>query len=110
MNCKVVSKLIEGESDGVFAAAALLTADDGSTAVELLRSELSAGRAVHFVLMDFIMVCVQCVCVCCCCWCMYGTVIYWLHALSDIDHYARARGGPHHARGTRLPRGHHRYA
>ena len=56
LNCKVVSKLIENEKEGVFANATLLTADDGTTAVEQLRKELSAGRPVHFVLMDYVMV------------------------------------------------------
>ena len=56
LNCKVVAKVIEGEKEGAFANATLLTADDGTTAVEQLRSELSAGRPVHFVLMDFVMV------------------------------------------------------
>ena len=56
LNCKVVSKLIEGEKEGVLANATLLTADDGTTAVEQLRTEKSAGRTVHFVLMDYVMV------------------------------------------------------
>ena len=46
MNCKVVSKLIENEKEGVFAGATLLTADDGTTAVEQLRMEQAAGRPV----------------------------------------------------------------
>ena len=55
MNVKVVAKLIEGEKVGVFANATLLTADDGTSAVEQLKNEMAAGRAVHFILMDFIM-------------------------------------------------------
>ena len=56
MNVKVVARLIENEKVGPFANAVLLTADDGATAVEQLRGEMAAGRPVHFVLMDFIMV------------------------------------------------------
>ena len=56
LNCKVVSKLIENEKEGVFAGATLLTADDGATAVEQLRMERAAGRPVHFILMDYVMV------------------------------------------------------
>ena len=52
----MVARLIESVKVGTFANATLLTADDGTTAVEQLRDEMSAGRAVHFVLMDFIMV------------------------------------------------------
>ena len=56
LNVKVVVRLIESEKVGDFANATLLTADDGATAVEQLRNEMAAGRAVHFVLMDFVMV------------------------------------------------------
>ena len=49
-------RLIESEKEGIFANATLLTADDGTTAVELLRNEMAADRAVHFVLMDYVMV------------------------------------------------------
>ena len=56
LNIKVVMRLIENEKAGPFANAVLLTADDGATAVEQLRSEMAAGRAVHFILMDFVMV------------------------------------------------------
>ena len=34
----------------------ILEADDGSTAVDVLRSETEAGRAVDLVLMDYVMV------------------------------------------------------
>jgi len=56
LNVKVVVRLIESEKVGDFANATLLTADDGATAVEQLRNEMAAGRAVHFVLMDYVMV------------------------------------------------------
>ena len=56
MNVKVVVRLIESEKEGIFANATLLTADDGTSAVKQLRNEMAAGRAVHFVLMDFVMV------------------------------------------------------
>ena len=55
LNVRVVARLIENEKEGVFANATLLTADDGATAVDQLRDEMAAGRAVHFILMDFIM-------------------------------------------------------
>ena len=56
LNVKVVVRLIEGEKEGPFAKAALLTADDGATAVKQLQAEIAAGRAVDFILMDFVMV------------------------------------------------------
>jgi hypothetical protein len=56
MNIKVVVRLIQGEKVGAFAHATILTADDGTTAIEQLRSEMSAGRQVDFVLTDFVMV------------------------------------------------------
>jgi CheY-like chemotaxis protein len=56
MNVKVITKLIESEKEGVFANAVILTADDGTTAIETLQEQISAGRQVHFVLMDFVMV------------------------------------------------------
>jgi CheY-like chemotaxis protein len=59
LNIKVVVRLIESEKAGPFANATLLTADDGATAVEQLRTEMAAGRAVHFILMDFVMVGIQ---------------------------------------------------
>eukprot|EP01035_Chromulina_nebulosa_P069316 gene69316-biopygen17506 len=55
LNCKVVARLIESEKAGDFANATLLIADDGATAVHQLRSEMSAGRVIHFILMDYIM-------------------------------------------------------
>ena len=33
----------------------ILEADDGSTALDLMRSEMAGGRAVDFVLMDYVM-------------------------------------------------------
>jgi CheY-like chemotaxis protein len=56
MNIKVVVKLIQGEKTGAIYHATILTADDGTTAIEQLRNEMSAGRQVDFVLTDFIMV------------------------------------------------------
>lgn len=35
---------------------AILEADDGRTALDVMRSEMAAGRPIHVVLMDFIMV------------------------------------------------------
>jgi len=56
MNRKVMARIISGEKSGRLAAAELLEADDGISAVETLRSEMAAGRKVDFVLMDFVMV------------------------------------------------------
>lgn len=56
MNVKVVVRLIQGEKVGALSNATILTADDGITAVEQLRNEMSAGRQVDFVLTDFVMV------------------------------------------------------
>ena len=56
MNLKVLIRLIESEKEGLFANAVILTADDGTTAIETLQQQTSAGRPVHFVLMDSIMV------------------------------------------------------
>lgn len=67
LNCKVITRLIESEKggDGWLSNAVILTADDGTTAVQTMRDEMSAGRAIHFVLMDFVMVRQQ---LSCCCW------------------------------------------
>ena len=56
LNCKMLAKLIESETAGPFAQATVITADDGATAVEALRTEMDAGREVHFILIDYIMV------------------------------------------------------
>ena len=56
MNRKMMSKIIGGEKHGRLVAAALLEADDGESALEMLRSEMRGGRRVDFVLMDFVMV------------------------------------------------------
>eukprot|EP01036_Dinobryon_divergens_P022753 gene22753-31042_t len=57
MNRKVMARIIHSDSDGRFAVGVdLLEADDGGTAVEVLRSEINAGRRVDFVLMDFVMI------------------------------------------------------
>eukprot|EP01035_Chromulina_nebulosa_P011003 gene11003-biopygen9209 len=51
----MLAKLFESETVGPFAEATVITADDGTTAVEALRTEMDAGREVHFVLMDYVM-------------------------------------------------------
>ena len=56
LNRKVVVRLIESEKKGRLKNARLLEADDGTTAVETLRREVSEGRQVDFVLMDYVMV------------------------------------------------------
>ncbi len=72
MNRKVMAKIIESEKGCGFNGGGvgtnessslpnlqvrLLEADDGVSAVEMLRSEIAAGRTVDMVLMDFVMVC-----------------------------------------------------
>ena len=105
LNVKVVVRLIEGEKAGPFANATLLTADDGATAVEQLRTEMAAGRAVHFVLMDFVMVGNSILSV-------FLFSFPFLRFLSYIieGYHARARGSPHHEGRAPLPRTHHRYS
>ena len=56
MNRKVMARIISGEKRGRLVAAELLEADDGISAVEILRSEMAVGSRVDFVLMDFVMV------------------------------------------------------
>ena len=51
-----MGKIIGSADSGPFVDAVLLEADDGLTALDVLRSEMAAGRQVHFVLMDFVMV------------------------------------------------------
>ena len=58
MNRKLMSKIIGGEKRRRLADAELLEADDGESALEMLRSEMQAGRRIDFVLMDFVMVAV----------------------------------------------------
>ena len=55
MNRKIMAKIIEADKRGPLESAVLLEADDGVTAVEILRSEMTAGRRLDFVLMDFVM-------------------------------------------------------
>ena len=55
MNRKIMAKIIEGDRSGALESAVLLEADDGVTAVEILRAEMAAGRRLDFVLMDFVM-------------------------------------------------------
>ena len=56
LNRKVVVRLIESEKKGRLKNARLLEAADGASAVDTLRRELSEGRQVDFVLMDYVMV------------------------------------------------------
>ena len=56
LNRKIVMRIISAENGGRFGVVEFIEADDGSTAVEALRSEMAAGRSIDFVLMDFVMV------------------------------------------------------
>ena len=49
-------RIISTDQGERFGVVNVIEADDGSTAVEALRSEMAAGRPVDFVLMDFVMV------------------------------------------------------
>ncbi len=49
-------RIIESEKKGRLRNARLLEADDGTSAVEMLRQELAEGRQIDFVLMDYVMV------------------------------------------------------
>ena len=101
MNIKVVVRLIQGEKVGAFAHATILTADDGTTAIEQLRNEMSAGRQVDFVLTDFVMVLEK-----------FQVVIIALSLItklfSSIDYTAWAGGRPNNARGAPVQGVHHR--
>lgn len=57
LNRKMAMRIISTDQQGErFGVVDVIEADDGSTAVEALRSEMAAGRPVDFVLMDFVMV------------------------------------------------------
>ena len=56
MNRKMLVRLIEREHSGKLLNAFIMEADDGSTALEILRVEMAAGRTFDFILMDFVMV------------------------------------------------------
>ena len=78
MNRKMMARIIDGEIGGsnhggggvgggknvdgssstprLPQQACLLEADDGTVAIEILRSEMAAGRRVDMILMDFVMV------------------------------------------------------
>ena len=53
---RMTAKLIESEKGGWLKNARLMEAEDGTTAVKVLRRELQEGRQVDFVLMDYVMV------------------------------------------------------
>ena len=52
----IIAKLIESEKKGRLVNARLLEADDGTSAVDVLRREQAEGRRVDFILMDCVMV------------------------------------------------------
>ena len=101
MNVKVVVRLIQDEKVGAFAHATILTADDGTTAIEQLRNEMSAGRQVDFVLTDFVMVLEKLQVVICC-------SLSSQNLFFSIDYTAWAGGRPNNARGASVQGVHHR--
>lgn len=50
---------LEGDTFGRAEKVFIQEADDGFTAIELVRAEIAAGRHFDIILMDFIMVCCQ---------------------------------------------------
>lgn len=49
--------MVESRANGAyFGACTILEADDGRTALEVMHSEMEAGRSIQLVLMDFIMI------------------------------------------------------
>ena len=55
---KIVKRMLESNANKSILGeeCTILEADDGSTALDLLRSETEDGRAVDFVLMDYVMI------------------------------------------------------
>jgi len=56
LNRKMLVRLIERDHSGKLMNADIMEADDGITALELLRSEMINGRTFDFILMDFVMI------------------------------------------------------
>ena len=55
-------RLIETEKSGRFVNALILEADDGATAIEMVRSAQESGEGFDYILMDYIMVSDECLC------------------------------------------------
>ena len=56
MNRKILRRQIESEAGGIWQNAEMMEADDGLTALEVVRTEMAAGRGIDFILMDYVMV------------------------------------------------------
>jgi len=58
LNRKILRRQIESENGGggIWQNAEMMEADDGLTALEVVRSEIAAGRLFDFILMDYVMV------------------------------------------------------
>ena len=58
LNRKIVRRMLESSANRAVLGdcTTILEADDGTTALEVLRSESAAGRVVDFVLLDYVMV------------------------------------------------------
>jgi len=52
----IVAKLIESEKTGWLRNARILGAEDGTTSIEVMRTEITEGRRIDFVFMDYVMV------------------------------------------------------
>eukprot|EP01035_Chromulina_nebulosa_P045802 gene45802-biopygen31668 len=56
-NRKIVRRMLQSSANKpILGDCVILEADDGSTALDLMRSETAAGRVINFVLMDYVMI------------------------------------------------------
>jgi len=55
LNRKVLRRQIQSESSGIWQNAVVKDADDGLTALEVMRTEMVAGECFDLVLLDFVM-------------------------------------------------------
>jgi CheY-like chemotaxis protein len=60
LNRKVIARLLLSDNSDKMANAIIREADDGSTALELMRAEMTEGHSFDAILMDYIMVSGSC--------------------------------------------------
>ena len=54
---KIVRRMLESSANkSLLGDCSILEADDGSTALDVMRSEIEADRAIDFVLLDYVMI------------------------------------------------------
>jgi len=56
LNRKVLRRQIQSDSSGIWKNAVVKEANDGLTALDVMRSNMEAGECFDFVLLDFVMV------------------------------------------------------